>query len=79
MEDLRLEVLLPSMAAYENVIKELKQKRQQIWSSFYTPTAMTSNEWRRVNYDLGHSLCSIQAQAVHPKEFPPTVRNLRVV
>ena len=62
LEDQRLQVLLPSTAVYENVIKELKQKTQQIKSSFYTTTAMKFNEWGSANYDLRHAVARF---AVH--------------
>ena len=46
LEDLRYEsgLILPSTPAYQRIIQELKDKKKQIWSEFYSTTALTTNK-----------------------------------
>ncbi|PSN56769.1 hypothetical protein C0J52_02682 [Blattella germanica] len=58
LEDLRYKsgLMLPSTPAYQCVIQELHDKKNQIWNDFYSTTAMMSTEWRRASYELRHTV-----------------------
>ncbi|KAJ4441932.1 hypothetical protein ANN_11795 [Periplaneta americana] len=64
---LRHQLLLPSTAQYENLLQELRTKRSQIWSDFYTTEAMLSDEWKRPYYELRHTITRFAVHGFHFK------------
>ena len=50
IEDLRLDLSLPTSEAYQSLLKELQEKREHIWQEFYCTDAMINREWTKANY-----------------------------
>lgn len=67
IEDLRYEKMLPSTAGYDELLHELKEKKQAIWSDFYTTDAMTSTDWTKSGYELRHSVTRFAVHGFHYK------------
>ena len=69
LEDLRYTsgLMLPSTPAYQSVIQELHDKKNQIWNDFYSTTAMMSTEWRRASYELRHTVTRFAVHGFHHK------------
>ena len=51
LEELGLNLLLPSTSAYEEAIRIHEGKKTEIWRDFYATDAMTGKEWAEANYD----------------------------
>ena len=45
IEELRLKFLLPAMPAYQDLLRELQEKKFKIWDDFYVTDAVTNCEW----------------------------------
>lgn len=65
IEDLRLEMLLPSTTAYNELIEELQMKKNDIWMDFYTTEAMTNADWMEADYDLRHTVTRFAVHGFH--------------
>ena len=65
IEDLRHQVLLPSTQALQNLIKELQNKREEIWPTFYSTDAMMNNEWTKAGYALRHLMTRFAVHGFH--------------
>ena len=65
VEDLRLQMLLPSTTAYEGLIRELQMKRETISESFYTTDAMANTEWMQPEYQLRHIVTRFAVHGFH--------------
>lgn len=67
IEDLRLQLLLPATAAYNALLSELETKRLSIESDFYVTDAMTTQDWKRGNYELKHIMTRFAVHGFHHK------------
>ena len=67
LEDLRLQLLLPSTPAYETVVLEHQRKKSEIWENFYTTDAMTKHDWKEANYDMRHLVTRLAVHGFHFK------------
>ena len=64
VEDLRLQMLLPSTPAYEELLRELRMKRDSISEEFYTTDAMI-NDWMRAEYEMRHVVTHFAIHGFH--------------
>ncbi|PSN38987.1 hypothetical protein C0J52_11352 [Blattella germanica] len=84
IEDLRLQLLLPTTEAYKQHVKEHRMKKSEIWEEFYRTDAMTKEDWKGPNYDLRHFVTRYAAYRFHHlvriqrEETPRTKRQMRV-
>jgi hypothetical protein len=44
--------MLPTTTAYKDALRELNDKKKDIWEDFYTTEAMTNRKWTETNYDM---------------------------
>jgi hypothetical protein len=59
--------MLPmTTAAYKDALRELNNKKKDVWEDFYTTEAMTNRKWTETNYQLRHV---INRTAVHGFHF----------
>ncbi|PNF13826.1 hypothetical protein B7P43_G12433 [Cryptotermes secundus] len=65
IEELRYQ--LPSTKNSEEVIKERKQKREEIWEEFYSTDAMTDRTWTGPNRKLRHTITRLATHGFHHK------------
>ncbi|KAJ4443564.1 hypothetical protein ANN_05237 [Periplaneta americana] len=65
VEDLRLRMLLPSAPACEELLRELRMKRDSISESFYNTDAMVNKEWMRAEYELRHVVTRFAIHGFH--------------
>jgi len=54
VEDLKTSLMLPTTTAYKDALRELNDKKMDIWEDFYTTEAMTNRKWTETNYQLRH-------------------------
>jgi hypothetical protein len=52
IEDLKTSLMLPRMTAYKDALRELNNKKKDIWEDFYTTEVMTNRKWTETNYQL---------------------------
>ena len=45
VEDLKTSLMLPITTAYKDALRELNDKKMDIWEDFYTTEAMTNRKW----------------------------------
>lgn len=67
IEELRQQLLLPSTESYQNLIQELKCKKEEIWTEFYSTDAMLCSKWKSANYDLRHTMTRYATHGFHHK------------
>jgi hypothetical protein len=67
VEDLRLEMLLPSTAAVEQHLWERALKRNYVWEDFFTTEAMLNRDWTKPNYELRHVTTRMAIHGFHHK------------
>ena len=65
VEDLRLQMLLPATPACEELLRELRKKRDSISESFYNTDAMVNTEWMRAEYELRHVVTRFAIHGFH--------------
>lgn len=65
LEELRLQLQLPSTQAYDETMTDLQEKRLEIWSDFYTTDAMTTREWMAAGYELRHTMTRFAVHGFH--------------
>jgi len=51
VEDLKTFLMLPT-TAYKDALRELNDKKKDIWEDFYMMEAMTNRKWMETNYQL---------------------------
>ena len=65
IEDLKLDLSLPTSEAYQSLLKELQEKREHIWQEFYCTDAMINREWTKANYELRHIFTCFAVHGFH--------------
>ncbi|PSN52491.1 hypothetical protein C0J52_11219 [Blattella germanica] len=65
LEDLRLQLLLPSTPAYEAAITEHQRKKREIPAVFYATDAMTTEDWKEADYELRHTVTRFAVHGFH--------------
>ena len=56
---------MPYTEAYGALLKELQEKREDVWEDFYTTDVMTTTEWRRADYELRHVITRMAVHGFH--------------
>jgi hypothetical protein len=59
--------MLPTTKAYKDALRELNNKKKDIWEDFYTTEAMTNRKWTETNYQLRHVINRIAVHGFHFK------------
>ena len=67
LEDLRLQLLLPSTPAYEKAVADHRRKKAEIQEDFYTTDAMTNDDWKEADYELRHIVTRFAVHGFHFK------------
>ena len=67
VKDLKTSLMLPTTMAYKDAIRELNNKKKDIWEDFYTTEAMTNRKWTETNYQLRHVVNRIAVHGFHFK------------
>lgn len=65
VEDLRTQLLLPSTPPCEELLRDLRRKRDYISESFYATDAMLNKDWMRAEYDLRHVVTRFAIHGFH--------------
>ena len=65
IEELRFTMLLPNTKGYEELLQEMRQKRDEVWSDFYGTDAMASRDWMQCNYELRHVMTRFAVHGFH--------------
>lgn len=65
VEDLRMQMLLPATPAYEELLRELREKRESLEESFYCTDAMVNKEWMQAEYELRHMMTRFAVHGFH--------------
>jgi hypothetical protein len=52
VQDLKTFLMLPMTTAYKDALRELNDKKQDVWERFYTTEAMTNRKWTETNYSM---------------------------
>ncbi|PSN33375.1 hypothetical protein C0J52_23696 [Blattella germanica] len=58
-------MLLPSTPPCEELLRELRRKRDYISESFYATDAMLNKDWMRADYDLRHVVTRFAIHGFH--------------
>ncbi|PSN32914.1 hypothetical protein C0J52_20829 [Blattella germanica] len=58
-------MLLPSTPPCEELLRELRRKRDYISESFYATDAMLNKDWMRAKYDLRHVVTRFAIHGFH--------------
>lgn len=56
---------MPYTEAYGALLKELQDKREEVWEDFYATDVMTTTEWRRADYELRHVTTRLAVHGFH--------------
>ena len=67
IQDLKYQMLLPHTAAYEDLLKDLLQKRKDVADDFYATSAMTDRSWTGTNQRLRHTINRLAVHGFHHK------------
>ena len=67
IEELRLKFLLPATPAYQDLLRELQEKKCKIWDDFFVTDAVTSREWTKGGYELRHTVTRLSVHGFHHK------------
>ena len=65
--DIRQQLLLSNIRAYETTLQGLQEKKNNICSEFYATEAMCSREWTQPNYEMRHILTRYSVHGFHHK------------
>ena len=65
IEDIRSLHLLPSTNPYQELLRDLQEKRNEIWADFYCTDAMIEREWTRSGYELRHVMTRFAVHGFH--------------
>jgi hypothetical protein len=67
LEDLQLNLLLPSTEPYKTAVDQRWQKQEEIWEEFYTADTMTNRNWMEANYGQWHTVTRFAVHGWHHK------------
>ena len=67
VEDLKTSLMLPTTKAYTDALRELNNKKKDIWEDFFTTEVMTNRKWTETNYQLRHVINRIAVHGFHFK------------
>jgi hypothetical protein len=65
VEDLKTFLMLPTMMAYKDALRELNDKKKDLWEDFYMTEVMTNWKWTETNYQLRHVINRIAVHGFH--------------
>lgn len=67
IQDIRTRMLLPNTAAYEDLLKDLQQKRAEVEEEFYASSAMIDRRWTGTNQQMRHVVNRLAVHGFHHK------------
>jgi hypothetical protein len=67
VEELRINLLLPSSESATKLLEERKKKREEIWQDFYATDAMLNRNWTKANQQLRHVVTRLAVHGYHHK------------
>ena len=65
IEDIRSLHQLPSTNPYQELLRDLQEKKNEIWADFYCTDAMIEREWTRSGYELRHVMTRFAVHGFH--------------
>ena len=67
IEDIRVQLMLPSTDAYSALLLERTRKREEVWTDFFSTDAMITTEWKEAGYELRHAVTRFAVHGFHHK------------
>lgn len=65
IEDIKLRYMLQHTKAFENQLRTMEEKRENVWPEFYGTEAMINRTWTAPNFKLRHVVTRLSTHGFH--------------